>query len=154
VPYTLPASKRREALDAIVSRLKRDDALRPLDILWRIDDGRIEGDDPLPQGRTSVRLTPEMGTAEPFATCGWGRVLYRCAWKIRVELRSADDHWGTAADLWEAIERALFARGEQPSDVLAAHAEIQAAGVDELEVTQPADTGTPGYLDLVTYLEG
>ena len=152
--FTLPHSRRRTALEAIADRLRRADEFETLDVLWRIDDGAPTGDDPLPEGRNAVRLTPEIGTSEPFAACGWGRVLVRCAWRVRVEVSPADGRWASAADLWDAIERTLAARGEQPADVLATLGALQSAGVDDLEVTQPADPAQAGYLDITTYVEG
>lgn len=149
----MPESARRKAFEYVVDYLKRDDDLKGLRPLWLVRDGTSQGDDPLPEGRTGIGLTPELGEWLPIGTRNRDRV-YEATVRAAVEIRTPHDTWGEAADVWERIVDRLTGRGLDPEGRRDHWRRLNAAGVFDVEPTTEPAGGAPGVLTITVHTEG
>jgi hypothetical protein len=119
---------RSAAVDGVVRILKR--RVSGVD-LWRAWDASQTADDPLPAGRTSIRLTPMAEPEEAVAACS-GRVTFASPVLVRVEIRTPDPFRpDKALGLYSQIVDALVDPAERAART--------AAGISWVEPVQPPD---------------
>jgi hypothetical protein len=129
---------RTTAVEGVVRILKR--RAQGID-LWRVWDGSPTSDDPLPVGRTSVRVVPVFEPEEVVSSCG-GKITVSAPVLLRIETRTPDTsptrpnrHLGLFAEVMDALL--------DPAERQA----LSDAGVSWVEPAQPPDPASSDALD-------
>lgn len=153
----LPTDVRVSAFRKLVAILQADPTLKRAGIEWVTWDGSPNADKPPPKGRAWVRLTPELAPSEPVAAPGAGTRLVESPVDVTVEVHVPGNWlWDNAANLWGAIEAALY---PGPDLRPAAMRDRKAAGLADVLTLQPAadcgpDAISAGKLRLTVFVPG
>ena len=136
-PLPLNQGPRSLAFRTIEKVLKADPVLGRVVKTWRTWEGK-SGEDKLPESPglcPYIRLTPFTGSDDRVASRGSGMTLTESPIYLHVTTAVEGTRWDDSANLWDAIEAALF-----PQDFNARpafEAVLNAAGINDIEVLQP-----------------
>lgn len=129
---------RTTAVEGVVRILKR----RILGVdLWRVWDGTTTADDPLPTGRTSVRVVPVF-EAEELVFSGGGKVTFSAPVLLKIESRTPDTsptRPNKHLSLFAEIMDALLDPDEREA--------LAASCVSWVESVQPPDPASSDAID-------
>jgi hypothetical protein len=136
----IPRPLRVRAWEAVRDAIRRSDVIRSRDVLLKIDPDDEHHDDPLPDGRWAVRLTPTAADRRVVGTMADQRHQYEVDIRVDVDLRTPGDAWTDHAALWAAIEAAVDGNRRA----------LRGAGVGifDVESTAPAGRGSPGVITI------
>jgi hypothetical protein len=143
---------RVKAWRAVVGLLTADPYIRTFDPLWQIPDprlpqtpSRVAYDDPPPENRLTIRLTPRLDRMQRVAFLGHGRSLYEAPVRLGVEVTMPGGSDAVASqDVWAAIETALTDRGEQDEAIREHWQRLAEAGLFDMELETPGDSPDDG----------
>lgn len=132
-PANFPRDLRATAYRKVVDVLSRKLASRAVNVVaW--DDG--DSGNPPPANTRWIRLTPFTSPIGMAGQYGFGRRLVESPIRVVVETYVPSLLWDDSMDLIGAIEHAL----RPESDREAFDAELEAAGISDLEWTKPIET--------------
>lgn len=91
-----------------------------------------------------IRISPQLGPWSRAASWGAAAVADSPVF-VTIETAVAGTNWDDSANLWAAIHRRIYS--QDPVERAAVNARLEAAGIYDLEIVQPAasinDSGSP-----------
>jgi hypothetical protein len=123
---------------AVIDLIRSDPWVSRRDPLFRVPEDGATFDDPPPEDRLWIRLTPRHVSTRPVCSVG-PRGIWAEVWmELAVEIQAPGYGWTTAAAVWEEIEAALGAGlANEPRIALMRY--LRASGVLQWRTTSSPD---------------